>query len=135
MVILCQQADWDFWISILNPLLTFFLSNRVQLPCTAIPPKILGTVLQCRQWERSFRKCMEAPSSCISLYTAVLTIITYKTCIDDFFGKIWNLTFRFKIDHRLEELQVLDIKFLYGCAKPTIVVLYQVSHIIHSRLP
>ncbi|CAN1823275.1 DNA damage-binding protein 1 [Linum perenne] len=26
---------------------------------------------------------------------------------------------------RLEELQVLDIKFLYGCAKPTIVVLYQ----------
>ena len=27
---------------------------------------------------------------------------------------------------RLEELQVLDIKFLYGCSKPTIVVLYQV---------
>ncbi|KAL6546328.1 DNA damage-binding protein 1a [Orobanche minor] len=26
---------------------------------------------------------------------------------------------------RLEELQVLDIKFLYGCPKPTIVVLYQ----------
>lgn len=26
---------------------------------------------------------------------------------------------------RLEELQVLDIKFLYGCSKPTIVVLYQ----------
>lgn len=26
---------------------------------------------------------------------------------------------------RLEELQVLDIKFLYGCLKPTIVVLYQ----------
>ncbi|XP_031500678.1 DNA damage-binding protein 1 [Nymphaea colorata] len=26
---------------------------------------------------------------------------------------------------RLEELQVLDIKFLYGCAKPTIAVLYQ----------
>uniref|UniRef100_A0ACD5TYR9 Uncharacterized protein n=1 Tax=Avena sativa TaxID=4498 RepID=A0ACD5TYR9_AVESA len=26
---------------------------------------------------------------------------------------------------RLEELQVLDIKFLYGCVKPTIVVLYQ----------
>ncbi|XP_068656195.1 DNA damage-binding protein 1a-like [Aristolochia californica] len=26
---------------------------------------------------------------------------------------------------RLEELQVLDIKFLYGCQKPTIVVLYQ----------
>ncbi|AQK88922.1 DNA damage-binding protein 1a [Zea mays] len=26
---------------------------------------------------------------------------------------------------RLEELQVLDIKFLHGCAKPTIVVLYQ----------
>ncbi|CAK7350159.1 unnamed protein product [Dovyalis caffra] len=25
----------------------------------------------------------------------------------------------------LEELQVLDIKFLYGCSKPTIVVLYQ----------
>ncbi|GJY40336.1 DNA damage-binding protein 1 [Tanacetum coccineum] len=25
---------------------------------------------------------------------------------------------------RLEELQVLDIKFLYGCPKPTIVVLY-----------
>ncbi|KAL4189515.1 hypothetical protein AMTRI_Chr08g165760 [Amborella trichopoda] len=25
----------------------------------------------------------------------------------------------------LEELQVLDIKFLYGCARPTIVVLYQ----------
>ncbi|KAF9588985.1 hypothetical protein IFM89_017664 [Coptis chinensis] len=28
---------------------------------------------------------------------------------------------------RLEELQVLDIKFLYGCSKPTIVVLYQDS--------
>ncbi|PPR90851.1 hypothetical protein GOBAR_AA29821 [Gossypium barbadense] len=28
-------------------------------------------------------------------------------------------------DCRLEELQVLDIKFLYGCSKPTIVVLYQ----------
>jgi hypothetical protein len=28
---------------------------------------------------------------------------------------------------RLEELQVLDIKFLYGCAKPTIAVLYQVG--------
>lgn len=27
---------------------------------------------------------------------------------------------------RLEELQVLDIKFLYGCSKPTIAVLYQV---------
>ncbi|TXG48061.1 hypothetical protein EZV62_027355 [Acer yangbiense] len=27
---------------------------------------------------------------------------------------------------RLEELQVLDIKFLYGCSKPTIVVLYQI---------
>ena len=27
---------------------------------------------------------------------------------------------------RLEELQVLDIKFLYGCLRPTIVVLYQV---------
>ncbi|KAG6790201.1 hypothetical protein POTOM_006349 [Populus tomentosa] len=26
---------------------------------------------------------------------------------------------------RLEELQVLDIKFLHGCSKPTIVVLYQ----------
>ncbi|KAL0310520.1 UNVERIFIED_CONTAM: DNA damage-binding protein 1 [Sesamum angustifolium] len=26
---------------------------------------------------------------------------------------------------RLEELQVLDIKFLYGCPRPTIVVLYQ----------
>ncbi|KAJ0018028.1 hypothetical protein Pint_11070 [Pistacia integerrima] len=26
---------------------------------------------------------------------------------------------------RLEELQVLDIKFLYGCSRPTIVVLYQ----------
>ncbi|CAA6668092.1 unnamed protein product [Spirodela intermedia] len=26
---------------------------------------------------------------------------------------------------RLEELQVLDIKFLYGCLRPTIVVLYQ----------
>ncbi|KAH8952399.1 hypothetical protein BDL97_09G083300 [Sphagnum fallax] len=26
---------------------------------------------------------------------------------------------------RLEELQVLDIKFLYGCSKPTIAVLYQ----------
>ncbi|GJZ00643.1 DNA damage-binding protein 1 [Tanacetum coccineum] len=26
---------------------------------------------------------------------------------------------------RLEELQVLDIKFLYSCPKPTIVVLYQ----------
>ncbi|PQQ07441.1 DNA damage-binding protein 1a-like [Prunus yedoensis var. nudiflora] len=26
---------------------------------------------------------------------------------------------------RLEELQVLDIQFLYGCSKPTIVVLYQ----------
>ncbi|XP_022727310.1 DNA damage-binding protein 1a isoform X2 [Durio zibethinus] len=26
---------------------------------------------------------------------------------------------------RLEELQVLDVKFLYGCSKPTIVVLYQ----------
>ncbi|XP_031130290.1 DNA damage-binding protein 1-like [Ipomoea triloba] len=26
---------------------------------------------------------------------------------------------------RLEELQVLDIKFLYGCPKPTVVVLYQ----------
>ncbi|KAF4398471.1 hypothetical protein G4B88_025450 [Cannabis sativa] len=26
---------------------------------------------------------------------------------------------------RLEELQVLDIKFLFGCSKPTIVVLYQ----------
>ncbi|VVB07861.1 unnamed protein product [Arabis nemorensis] len=26
---------------------------------------------------------------------------------------------------RLEELQVLDIKFLFGCAKPTIAVLYQ----------
>ncbi|KAK0578137.1 hypothetical protein LWI29_005699 [Acer saccharum] len=26
---------------------------------------------------------------------------------------------------RLKELQVLDIKFLYGCSKPTIVVLYQ----------
>ncbi|XP_010434237.1 PREDICTED: DNA damage-binding protein 1b [Camelina sativa] len=26
---------------------------------------------------------------------------------------------------RLEELQVLDIKFLYGCVKPTIAVLYQ----------
>lgn len=26
---------------------------------------------------------------------------------------------------RLEELQVLDIEFLYGCSKPTIVVLYQ----------
>ncbi|CAA7054607.1 unnamed protein product [Microthlaspi erraticum] len=26
---------------------------------------------------------------------------------------------------RLEELQVLDIKFLYGCTKPTIAVLYQ----------
>eukprot|EP01135_Chromosphaera_perkinsii_P006121 Nk52_evm1s407 gene=Nk52_evmTU1s407 len=26
---------------------------------------------------------------------------------------------------RLEELQVLDIKFLYGCAKPTIALLYQ----------
>ncbi|KAL3616849.1 DNA damage-binding protein 1a [Castilleja foliolosa] len=26
---------------------------------------------------------------------------------------------------RLEELQVMDIKFLYGCQKPTIVVLYQ----------
>ncbi|KAK2977803.1 hypothetical protein RJ640_029848 [Escallonia rubra] len=26
---------------------------------------------------------------------------------------------------RLKELQVLDIKFLYGCPKPTIVVLYQ----------
>eukprot|EP01018_Ginkgo_biloba_P031082 Gb_27300 [translate_table: standard] len=26
---------------------------------------------------------------------------------------------------RLEELQVLDIKFLYGCSKPTICVLYQ----------
>ncbi|KAL2930575.1 DNA damage-binding protein 1a [Bienertia sinuspersici] len=26
---------------------------------------------------------------------------------------------------RLEELQVLDIKFLYGCTRPTIVVLYQ----------
>eukprot|EP00898_Chlorokybus_atmophyticus_P002114 jgi/Chlat1/2903/Chrsp2S04662 len=26
---------------------------------------------------------------------------------------------------RLEELQVIDIKFLYGCAKPTIAVLYQ----------
>ncbi|XP_062160376.1 DNA damage-binding protein 1-like isoform X2 [Alnus glutinosa] len=26
---------------------------------------------------------------------------------------------------RLEELQVLDIKFLYGCSKPTIMVLYQ----------
>ncbi|CAA0805711.1 DNA damage-binding protein 1a [Striga hermonthica] len=28
-------------------------------------------------------------------------------------------------DIRLEELQVLDIKFLYGCPKPTIAVLYQ----------
>ncbi|KAM0887190.1 hypothetical protein ACQ4PT_029232 [Festuca glaucescens] len=28
-------------------------------------------------------------------------------------------------DIRLEELQVLDTKFLYGCVKPTIVVLYQ----------
>ncbi|KAL9270792.1 DNA damage-binding protein 1-like protein [Drosera capensis] len=26
---------------------------------------------------------------------------------------------------RLEELQVLDIKFLYGCSRPTVVVLYQ----------
>ncbi|KAL9676917.1 hypothetical protein QQ045_005139 [Rhodiola kirilowii] len=26
---------------------------------------------------------------------------------------------------RLEELQVLDVKFLFGCSKPTIVVLYQ----------
>eukprot|EP00252_Welwitschia_mirabilis_P019638 TRINITY_DN4603_c0_g1_i1.p1 TRINITY_DN4603_c0_g1~~TRINITY_DN4603_c0_g1_i1.p1 ORF type:complete len:1092 (+),score=216.35 TRINITY_DN4603_c0_g1_i1:257-3532(+) len=26
---------------------------------------------------------------------------------------------------RLEELQILDIKFLYGCSKPTIAVLYQ----------
>jgi len=33
---------------------------------------------------------------------------------------------------RLEELQVLDIKFLYGCSKPTIVVLYQVSNSILS---
>jgi hypothetical protein len=30
---------------------------------------------------------------------------------------------------RLEELQVLDIKFLYGCSKPTIVVLYQVTNV------
>lgn len=32
---------------------------------------------------------------------------------------------------RLEELQVLDIKFLYGCPKPTIVVLYQVQASIY----
>ncbi|KAD7117821.1 hypothetical protein E3N88_05089 [Mikania micrantha] len=31
----------------------------------------------------------------------------------------------FNIRHVLEELQVLDIKFLYGCPKPTIAVLYQ----------
>lgn len=31
---------------------------------------------------------------------------------------------------RLEELQVLDIKFLFGCSKPTIVVLYQVYNFI-----
>lgn len=36
---------------------------------------------------------------------------------------------------RLEELQVLDIKFLYGCAKPTIAVLYQVDpcHLFFSN--
>ncbi|KAJ8449900.1 hypothetical protein Cgig2_029262 [Carnegiea gigantea] len=34
---------------------------------------------------------------------------------------------------RLEELQVLDIKFLYGCSRPTIVVLYQVlSYVLAS---
>lgn len=32
---------------------------------------------------------------------------------------------------RLEELQVLDIKFLYGCPRPTIVVLYQVSILLY----
>lgn len=29
-------------------------------------------------------------------------------------------------DCRLKELQVLDIKFLYGCSKPTIALLYKV---------
>ncbi|KAG6419373.1 hypothetical protein SASPL_121593 [Salvia splendens] len=34
---------------------------------------------------------------------------------------------------RLEELQVLDIKFLYGCPKPTIVVLYQTLYVSESQ--
>ncbi|KAK7256389.1 hypothetical protein RIF29_29832 [Crotalaria pallida] len=39
------------------------------------------------------------------------------------FGNKERLKEAFNI--RVEELQVLDIKFLYGCSKPTIVVLYQ----------
>jgi hypothetical protein len=39
---------------------------------------------------------------------------------------ITSLTYMPLIHFRLEELQVLDIKFLYGCSKPTIGVLYQV---------
>nr|GEU46573.1 DNA damage-binding protein 1 [Tanacetum cinerariifolium] len=37
----------------------------------------------------------------------------------------YKLTQEVTLRLRLEELQVLDIKFLYGCPKPTIVVLYQ----------
>ncbi|XP_044479397.1 DNA damage-binding protein 1-like [Mangifera indica] len=36
-----------------------------------------------------------------------------------------NLVQQDYVNSLLEELQVLDIKFLYGCSKPTIVVLYQ----------
>lgn len=39
-------------------------------------------------------------------------------------------SFETVLAHRLEELQVLDIKFLYGCAKPTIAVLYQVHFLL-----
>jgi hypothetical protein len=40
--------------------------------------------------------------------------------------RISNMFSLFFFNVRLEELQVLDIKFLHGCVKSTIVIIYQV---------
>lgn len=50
----------------------------------------------------------------------VFYVISVEQCID-------------LITFRVDELQIQDIEFLYGCSNPTIIIIYQDTHGRHIR--
>ena len=45
---------------------------------------------------------------------------------------VW-LQLRYYLNHRMEEMHIYDIDFLYGCSQPTIVLLHEDVHGRHVK--